>query len=134
MQRATYKKHISQARYSSLNISIDPDWLDFDNFFNDMYRSYTTHVKKFGETLTTLDRVDNSKGYNKVNCKWKTPQEQARNRRSNIVFSIDGKERCLMELVEKTDLSYATVWSRVKRGWDISRALNEPLSKRRLTK
>lgn len=34
----------------------------------------------------TLDRIDNNKNYCKENCRWATDNEQARNKRNNVVY------------------------------------------------
>ena len=58
-RRATYR-----------HVTVDDAWQTFSGFLADM-----------GERPngTTLDRLDNSKGYNKDNCVWSTPLTQGRN-------------------------------------------------------
>lgn len=63
-------------RYTDRGITICDRWLIFDYFLADM-----------GERPagTTLDRMDNDKGYEPGNCRWATPTEQARNTRHTIL-------------------------------------------------
>lgn len=68
-------------RYGGRGITVCNRWHKFENFIEDMKKSYDAHVNKFGETETTLDRVDINKGYNKTNCRWATWKEQFANRR-----------------------------------------------------
>ena len=56
-------------------------WNNFEEFRNDMYKSYLEHVKEFGEKETTIDRIDSSKDYYKENCCWATYKEQAKEKR-----------------------------------------------------
>ena len=71
IQRCTNPNHKYYERYKGL---VCEEWLEFDNFLRDM-----------GERVigTSLDRIDNEKGYCKENCRWATPSMQVRNRRSN---------------------------------------------------
>ncbi len=72
-------------RYGGRGIKVCKKWEDsFENFRDDMYKSYVTHVKKYGEKNTTIDRIDNDDNYELKNCKWSTQKEQANNRRTII--------------------------------------------------
>jgi hypothetical protein len=60
---------------------ITSTWKDnFIQFKNDMYESYLSHVRKYGERNTTIDRLDGNKNYNKSNCRWATYKVQNNNR------------------------------------------------------
>lgn len=84
MKYRTNPKAKSQAPrikcYRDKGITTCNAWLDFHNFFLDMYESYCDHVKLYGDKNTTLDRIDNYLGYSKYNCRWATLKEQAQNK------------------------------------------------------
>ena len=61
--------------YGGRGISYDPRWESYGNFREDMGRR--------PEGLS-LDRVDNSLGYTKSNCRWATSVEQNNNRRERL--------------------------------------------------
>ena len=64
--------------YSKLGF--DASWSKFQNFFNDM------GIRPIN---TTLDRIDNTKGYFKTNCRWATIYQQASNKKnSNPVVGV----------------------------------------------
>lgn len=64
------KKDNSHCKGTYQEIDVCEGWLDFETFYNDM-----------GEPpdKMSLDRIDNSKGYSKDNCRWATQSQQAFN-------------------------------------------------------
>ncbi len=75
--------HKSRKYYYDRNITVIKRWLIFENFLTDM-----------GErpTGTTLDRIDNNRGYTPGNCRWVTPKQQAANRRPPCARSVSSPQ------------------------------------------
>ncbi len=71
------------------------EWKNFEKFKSDMYEAFLQHVLKYGISDTTIDRIDNSKGYTRENCRWATWQVQRDNRtyvdRNEILCKKCGK-------------------------------------------
>lgn len=70
--------HHSYKWYGGKGIKVQ--WKTFEEFRYDMHESYRTHVNKFGEKQTTIDRIDTARDYCKMNCRWATWKEQSRNK------------------------------------------------------
>lgn len=59
-------------------------WTSFEQFKDEMYKSYLEHCRRFGIKQTSIDRIDVNGNYHKKNCRWATPFIQANNTRKNI--------------------------------------------------
>ena len=117
------KNHGSFKEYGGRGIQISKRWEDYENFKEDMSASYLAHTKEFGSKRTSIERVDNNKGYSKDNCRWATTKEQARNTRKNIYLSHNGKTLTLAEWAEILGIHYQTLHTRFKSGWSVERIL-----------
>lgn len=71
LQRCYNPKRNKAEFYINRGIDVDPRWHDFMNFVADMGERPDGY---------TLDRIDNSKGYSKENCRWVDIFEQRMNR------------------------------------------------------
>lgn len=123
IQRTTNRNNDRYASYGGRGIMVCESWKKFENFYADM-----------GErpTGTTLDRIDNKKGYCKENCKWSTPEEQMNNMRSNKFLEYDGKRLTIAQWSRNLGVTYCSLATRIRRGWSIEDAIKSHPNKRRL--
>ena len=114
LSRCNNPKNISYPYYGGRGITVDSRWLKFENFYEDMRSGYQEGL--------SIDRIDNSQGYNAENCRWATPKEQARNQRSNRTITYNGETRILIEWCELLKLDYRAIRTRLHRGWTVEQA------------
>ena len=100
-------------------------WKCFEDFRDDMYKSYLAHIKEFGRKNTSIDRIDNNGHYCKKTCRWATRYIQARNTQRNRMVTFNGVTLCLTEWSRKVNIHFDTIKKRLKLGWSIERALTE---------
>lgn len=81
VQRTTNPSHPEYKYWGGRGITISNEYREFINFYRDMGKSFDKHVEEHGGRQTTIDRVDNNKGYERGNLRWATPTEQNYNRR-----------------------------------------------------
>lgn len=72
IRRCTDINFPNYKRYGAKGITVCEAWRDFTVFLADMGPMPTPRH--------SIDRIDNSKGYSKENCKWSSDEEQMRNR------------------------------------------------------
>lgn len=103
-------------RYGGRGITYDKRWASFQSFFDDMHHGFVSGL--------TLERLDNSKGYSRENCKWTDRMEQANNTRRNRVFTINGESKTFAQWIRVTGIKSSTARQRYYcLGWSIQRSL-----------
>lgn len=107
--------------YGGRGIKVCKRWQDVRNFVTDMEPGYKPGL--------TLERIRNDGSYSPNNCRWAGRREQARNRRSNVLLTCQGRTQLMAEWSEETGIPLKTLWMRIKRGWSHEKAILTPLKK-----
>lgn len=115
IQRCTNQNVKNYNNYGGRGITVCDEWLSYEGFCKDM--------KEFYKEKLSLDRIDNSKGYSKYNCKWSTSLEQGNNKRNNKVMQYNGKPYTLSNLSRKLNVNMATMRLRLLNGMTTEEAI-----------
>lgn len=112
---------INYKNYGERGIKVCDEWLDsFENFYKWSMNS------GYDDTLT-LDRIDNDDDYKPNNCRWSDYTQQERNRRNNHILEYNNEKHSIAEWSDITGIPYSSLWSRIKKGWSVEKALTQPL-------
>lgn len=100
----------SYSNYGGRGIQLCERWKNsFEAFFADMgKRPSKGH---------SIDRKDVNGDYSPENCKWATAAEQAKNKRNNVLITIDGETRILSDWAKHFGVFTSTASLRYKRGY-----------------
>ena len=119
ISRCQYRNDSAYPHYGAKGVTVCDEWQTYEGFLADM-----------GECPDgmTLDRIDNSKGYSKENCRWASMKQQENNRTNNRILNAFGMAMTLAEWAEKMQINRGTLLSRIDRNnWPIEKALTEPV-------
>lgn len=108
--------------YGARGISVCDEWREsFEAFHIDMgNRPSKRH---------SIDRIDFLKGYNKENCRWATMSEQNLNKSNNHLIPYNGEMLPYTQVARMIGMKPSTLSKRLRLGWDIERAISEPVKK-----
>ena len=107
-------------KYHNKNITVCDQWQNsFETFLKDM--------GKCPKDKTSLDRINNSKGYQPTNCRWATAKEQANNRDNTNHFIYQNKKVTIADLVKISGIAHNTLRYRLlKANWPVQKAIETP--------
>lgn len=110
--------HDGYSEYGGRGISVCEEWKSFERFLSDM-----------GErpSGTTIDRIDNSRGYEPGNCQWASHSEQENNKRATVKITFKGRSHSIAEWARITGIGYQTLRKRLEYGWPPERILTQKI-------
>lgn len=115
--RCKNPKSASYPRYGAVGVRVCKRWERFDNFLFDM---------GVAPLNKSIDRIDNSKGYEPSNCRWSTLTEQANNKGGVHVITHNGESLTIRGWSEKTGLHPDLILGRINKGWPPTEAITIP--------
>ena len=116
LTRCTNPKSSGFRKYGARGVTVCDRWR----------RSFAAFLEDMGERPLglTLDRIDNSKGYEPGNCRWATMQAQQNNRSNNHRMTHDGVTLTLAQWARRLRKSPTTLHNRLNAGLPLAEVLS----------
>lgn len=122
MDRCYDEKCKSYKNYGGRGVKVCSRWLSINNYVKDIESGYFQGAE--------LDRIDNDGNYSPDNTRWVTKKENCNNRRTCVMISFNGVTASITDHSEKLGINPKMVMERISAGWDVERALVEPMADR----
>lgn len=106
--------------YGGRGIRMCEQWL---NSFNNFY----AHMGNCPPGMTIDRWPDKNGNYEPGNCRWATGEEQANNKRTNVIIEFQGKKLSVAQWARELGVRVSLLRNRLKSGWLPDRALSEPV-------
>lgn len=127
VQRTTNPNHRDYHHYGGRGINLDPKWLKFENFYEDLGAPPSPKH--------SIDRIDVNGNYEPGNCRWATHKEQNNNKRNTVFIEFNGQTKTLNEWGFILDMKPNMIYTRLFRyNWSIEKTLTIPSQKRKYGK
>lgn len=124
IRRCHEQNHQDFKYYGGRGITVSEEW-------RNSFQSFLSSVGPAPTDKHTIERIDNSRGYEHGNCRWATRTEQCRNQRKTHYLTFRGVTRPLPEWSELTGIPSSVIYDRVnKLGWTTELALTKPIRTR----
>lgn len=128
IQRCHNPNDRDYANYGGRGISVCDRW----RYANDTHTGFEMFILDMGmppSSAYSIDRLDVEGDYAPNNCRWATATEQANNRRSTKMLTIDGETKPLSEWCKQYQIGSKAVLYRLKHmGMTHKEAITTPLT------
>lgn len=122
MNRTSSEKYIDAHRYVDRGIRVCTEWQTYP-----VFKKWALS-NGYKEGLQ-IDRRDNDKGYYPENCRFVTNVVNVNNREVTLMVEYEGVMQSLQLILHSKamDSHYGAIYSRIKRGWKATKAINTPI-------
>lgn len=120
--RCTNPNNSHYKNYGGRGIQVCERWLSFKNFWEDVKSEYKEGL--------TIERINVNGNYEPSNVTWITIGQQMHNQTTNVYIEYEGERMILQDWAVRTGIKWNTISHRLKCGWDVKRALTEPVQAR----
>lgn len=127
-QRCYNTSSCSYYDYGGRGIYVCTEWHDFKVFLAWAISSGFFSLYQ-GPRSITLERKAKKGPYSPDNCCWASYQEQACNRKDNVLVTYKGQTLVASLWARKVGLDPDVVLSRLRRNWSTQRALETPVTR-----
>lgn len=121
LKRCNNKNDPHWPNYGGRGIRVCERWTDFSNFLSDMGE------KPLG---TSIERLDNDRGYEPKNCVWATNDTQARNKQTTRYVTVCGQRLLIRDACIMYGIPHTSIWTyRFQKGLTLTEAFFDRLEK-----
>lgn len=131
VQRTTNPNNPSYHNYGGRGIGICDRWR-FGEGGKSGFECFIEDVGHRPSSKHCIERKDNNGNYEPSNCVWATRKEENNNTRWNRIVEYMGKSQSVALWADELGMDYATLSTRIRRGWSVERAFTAQVNHKNL--